>query len=236
MVAKCGEVRVWHWAHHIKRACDPWWENETVWHRAWKDEFPPAWQEVVERADDGERHIADVKTDRGWVLEFQHSYLHPEERRSRNAFYRQLVWVVNGRRRKTDYKQFVRVLDDGVPIDAAFQIRKLRYDEECRLLQEWGETQTPLFFDFGADESLWCRLVGRGGEVYVAPFSRGEFVGIHCHNGTPTIASSFQALIEELERRIASYEAQRRAQAHKQRALQASKSPQNPFRPRRYRL
>jgi hypothetical protein len=50
-------------------------ENETEWHRAWKDQFPPEWQEIVHLAGDGERHIADVKTGDGWVIEFQHSYI-----------------------------------------------------------------------------------------------------------------------------------------------------------------
>ena len=100
MIAKCSpeKKRVWHWAHKGKRSCDPWWENETEWHRAWKGYFPDDWQEVVHRAENGEKHIADVKTDQGWVLEFQHSYLKSEERYSREAFYRKLVWVVDGTR------------------------------------------------------------------------------------------------------------------------------------------
>ena len=86
MVARCGEVRVRHWAHKGRRHCDPWWENETEWHRGWKDRFPADWQEIVHPDGDGERHIADVKTGDGWVIEFQHSYIKPEERRSREAF------------------------------------------------------------------------------------------------------------------------------------------------------
>ena len=78
MIAKCGEVKIWHWAHKGRCTCDPWWENETEWHRTWKGLFPESWQEVIHQADDGERHIADVKTDRGWVIEFQHSFIKPE--------------------------------------------------------------------------------------------------------------------------------------------------------------
>ena len=33
LIAKCGEVRINHWAHKGTRNCDPWWENETNWHR-----------------------------------------------------------------------------------------------------------------------------------------------------------------------------------------------------------
>jgi len=54
----------------------------------------------------GEKHIADVKTKNGWVLEFQHSYIKPEERNYRNAFYSKLVWIIDGLRRKTDRIQF----------------------------------------------------------------------------------------------------------------------------------
>lgn len=32
MVSKCGNVKVWHWAHKGRRMCDLWWENETEWH------------------------------------------------------------------------------------------------------------------------------------------------------------------------------------------------------------
>ncbi|MCA6063582.1 competence protein CoiA [Thalassolituus marinus] len=84
LIAKCGELKVNHWSHKGSRNCDPWWENETEWHRSWKDYFPKEWQEVVHFDNSGEKHIADVKTKNGWVLEFQHSFLNPEERQSRN--------------------------------------------------------------------------------------------------------------------------------------------------------
>ncbi len=113
MVAKCGEVRMWHWAHQGSRFCDPWWENETEWHRAWKDQFPDEWQEIVHHAENGERHIADVKTGDGWVIEFQHSSIRPDERRSREAFYRSLIWVVDGLRRKRDGGHFSRAWGKG---------------------------------------------------------------------------------------------------------------------------
>lgn len=94
MVAKCGELRSSHWAHRSTLLCDPWWENETEWHRSWKDQFPVDWQEFVYRAATGEKHVADVRTDHEWVIEFQHSHIKPEERRSRDIFYRKLVWVI----------------------------------------------------------------------------------------------------------------------------------------------
>ena len=116
LVAKCGEVYVNHWAHKGKRNCDPWWENETDWHRSWKGKFPIDWQEVIQIAENGEKHIADVKTESDWVLEIQHSYLKPEERRARNAFYPKLVWVVGGTRRKTDVPQFDKAIKESTAV------------------------------------------------------------------------------------------------------------------------
>ena len=87
MIAKCGNKKVWHWAHKTKKTCDHWWENETQWHRDWKDQFPVEWQEVVHFAEGGEKHVADVKTSTGLVIEFQHSAITKEEVLSRTAFY-----------------------------------------------------------------------------------------------------------------------------------------------------
>lgn len=96
MLAKCGSLRLWHWSHISGSHCDPWHEPETQWHRDWKNCFPQAWQEVVARdAHTGERHVADVKTASGFVLEFQNSAIAPEEMRIRELFYGNMAWVVN---------------------------------------------------------------------------------------------------------------------------------------------
>src|ERR1041385_5779332 len=108
VIAKCGNIRVRHWAHRAGGVCDPWWENETEWHRAWKDLFPAECQEVVHHAGDGELHIADVKTHDGWFIEFQPSPISPEERRSREAFYQSLIWVVDGTTLKRGQRHFLR--------------------------------------------------------------------------------------------------------------------------------
>lgn len=96
MVSKCGTKVLWHWAHHTRRHCDPWWENETEWHRAWKGCFPEAWREQVHFDDKGEKHIADVKTPSGTVVEFQNSAMSPEELQARERFYGKMLWIVNG--------------------------------------------------------------------------------------------------------------------------------------------
>lgn len=96
-ISKCGSVRLWHWAHQGRRHCDPWWENETDWHRAWKSQFPEDCREVVHFDEvTGEKHVADVKTRRGMVIELQHSAMPLEELQSREKFYGRMIWIVDG--------------------------------------------------------------------------------------------------------------------------------------------
>lgn len=96
MVAKCGPRVMHHWAHSRQRNCDPWWENETPWHRAWKSLFPEECREISHTAVDGEIHRADVKTPTGIVIEIQHSSMTDAERLSREMFYGNLIWVIDG--------------------------------------------------------------------------------------------------------------------------------------------
>lgn len=219
MVAKCGEVRVRHWAHQGRHLCDPWWENETEWHRAWKDQFPANWQEIVHPAEGGERHIADVKTDRGWVIEFQHSYLNPAERRSRNAFYPKLVWVVDATRRKRDGKQFGEALNNGARRFANLPIVQVRSDE-CALLQEWAGSHAPIFFDFGSNVLSWL-IAGRAdGSAYVGPISRASFIDMH-RGGVTQEVRDFDALVKDFRGLVADYEAHLQAQVLKQSSPQS---------------
>lgn len=107
VVAKCGSQRVHHWAHRGARTCDHWWEPETAWHRARKLQFPEAWQETIRHEGvTGEKHIADVQTPQGLTIEFQHSHSRAVERASREAFYGDMVWVVDGRRLQRDLPRF----------------------------------------------------------------------------------------------------------------------------------
>ena len=100
VIAKCGEIKMDHWAHKSLAQCDKWWEHETEWHRSWKNKFPLDWQEVIAIDEmTGEKHIADIKTDKGMVIEFQHSNISAEERISREKFYKNMIWVIDGTRR-----------------------------------------------------------------------------------------------------------------------------------------
>jgi len=97
MTAKCGLMKLHHWAHCINVQCDSWWEPETEWHRLWKSHFQEQEREkTFYDTQLQEYHRADVYTRRGVTIEFQNSPLALEELLSRERFYSQLVWVVNG--------------------------------------------------------------------------------------------------------------------------------------------
>ncbi len=96
VVAKCGDVRIWHWAHLGKLECDHWWEPETEWHRSWKSMFPRDGRKSYMSLIVASATLQDVKTPAGLVVELQHSPIAPEERLSRESFYKSMVgwWTV----------------------------------------------------------------------------------------------------------------------------------------------
>ncbi len=193
--AFCGEVYAAHWKHDKKCKCDPWRDNETEWHRAWKNKFPTAWQEVEHRDKSGEKHIADVKTDTDWAIEFQHSYLKPEERRSRNVFYKKLVWVVDGTRRKTDSKQFAKIIkEDSIKVIDSPPTIKVLFPEECRLFNEWGNSEALVLFDFSGNNEnnnslLWFLYPQmQSGNVYLSYINKSGFVELSNNDGFEKLA------------------------------------------------
>ncbi|WP_033838645.1 competence protein CoiA [Mesorhizobium loti] len=188
MVLKCGSQRVWHWAHHGARNCDTWWEPETPWHRRWKNQFPLKWQEIIRHDEKGEKHIADVITENGLVVEFQHSHLPAPEKAAREAFYGNLLWIVNGTRLKRDRHRFLKR-------ENLFRLPYTNHvfitrSPELSLPSVWVKCTKPVVFDFegfavaneipGAmQEKLWCLLPGRiDGYATVVGISRAWFVDV----------------------------------------------------------
>lgn len=134
---------------------------------------------MIHEADQGEKHIADVKTARDWVIEFQRSPIKSEERQSREAFYKKLIWVVDGTRRKRDWGQFVKALDSGGAVTRFPNMRRISADG-CVLLREWSSSASRVFFDFGEGGRIWWLLSkGAGKPVYVMPLPCAHFINNH---------------------------------------------------------
>lgn len=94
-VAKCGSIKLHHWAHKSIIDCDPWGEPEKEWDRNWKNHFPEDFHEVYFKDEkSGEVHRADIHTTNGVTLEFQNSPISIEELKSGEEFHVKLIWVV----------------------------------------------------------------------------------------------------------------------------------------------
>jgi hypothetical protein len=96
LLAKCGEIKQWHWAHQAGD-CDPWYEPESEWHLGWKALRADAEQTEVTIKRDGIIHRADIVCADGTVLELQHSSISPEEIRERERFYGKIAWLFDAR-------------------------------------------------------------------------------------------------------------------------------------------
>lgn len=173
VVAKCGNKRIHHWAHYSQKICDHWWEPETEWHRKWKDNFPIEWQEIF-LADEqlGKKHIADVQTPEGLVIEFQHSNIIHQERTMRENFYKQMIWVVDGTRLKKDFPRFVRAknhLRKGYKPN----IFHVECPEKC-FPSAWTQSPVPIIFDFFDSTSSPEEYAIRQPLYYLLPIQIGS--------------------------------------------------------------
>lgn len=178
MIAKCGTIKIWHWAHETLDHCDPWRQGETAWHLGWKARFPKDWTErAIVR--DGKKHVADVLLPTNKVIEFQHSSISAEEIVEREKFYRNILWVFDASK-AAEASRFVTYQKDGywtfcwrhprhslrrcalpVFVDLGdgylFEIRKIytASDNKCqrcngsmRVKSEWGEWQICVCVDY----------------------------------------------------------------------------------------
>jgi len=190
VIARCGTKKIWHWAHKSNKDCDKWWEPETEWHRNWKNNFPTDWQEIsFFDKKTNEKHIADVHTTQSLVIEFQHSNINPQERFTREQFYKNLVWVVDGTRLKRDYPRFLKEWKtDGISDvrqTEKFGIYKVYFPEYC-FPEAWLNSSVPVIFDFRGDGSLedsegirnnlYCLFPQVGSRARVALISRKAFI------------------------------------------------------------
>lgn len=95
MVAKCGDIVSWHWAHTTTENCDPWSSGEGEWHRGWKRRLEVrcgAKSETV-LTRHGQTHRADSMMPNGLVIEYQANYLNLPDIEARERFYGSMLWI-----------------------------------------------------------------------------------------------------------------------------------------------
>jgi len=94
VIAKCGQIKVHHWAHESNEDCDTWSEHVGPWHLSWQNIVQDEYVEVSIAA-----HRADIQNSVGTVIELQHSPISPDEIACREEFYDDMVWVFDATER-----------------------------------------------------------------------------------------------------------------------------------------
>lgn len=92
LVARCGEINIWHWAHEAGASMCVGSGQESAWHAAWK-----LWAAntigAATEVPDG-RHRADIVTLDGRVIELQSGYLDARAIAAREEQYGdRLTWI-----------------------------------------------------------------------------------------------------------------------------------------------
>lgn len=173
VISKCGDVKVWHWAHSKGGSCDSWYEPETVWHKNWKLTFGKENCEI--RINKEARwHVADVFTKDGVVIELQNSPIQKDVIRKREDFYGdKMIWVINGVKFKDHF--YLKDLGEKYnhwtlqPAKYMPSFEKVLFKWEFAR-RSWEDCQRHIFIDF-QDGSLFWVHSGMG-----STFGEGKFV------------------------------------------------------------
>lgn len=144
VLAKCGEVLTWHWAHVAALGCD--WEpgGETEWHLNWKAAAPDDRQEVALNG-----HRADIVSPTGVVIELQHSHLSGINIRDRERAYGRMVWLFDARTARDKQNLELRRHPDQ---DPANLYRNITWYYAPAFTTQ---TSAVMFLDIGDDQLLW---------------------------------------------------------------------------------
>jgi competence protein CoiA len=157
VIAKCGPINAWHWAHRAAD-CDSWAEPDTQWHVDWQEMFPADCCEVPI----GD-HRADVRSPFGLVIEFQHSALSVDEIGERERHYGEMLWVFDAiEAYQTDRLNLRRKYKPGVnwwndtdyPVNERYEpgnYRSFRWKHPRRSVLA---CQCPVYLDLGGGQLL----------------------------------------------------------------------------------
>lgn len=158
IIAKCGDIKMWHWAHKQSdsECIGDGSEAETQWHREWKEAVPVEWCERIIKVDN-RLGRADILKPISCpiVYEFQHSYISPEAIAQRENFYLNIarigmVWVFDIGQ-GTTWQSGENAGDDRLHI----QPRQAVPGDDIRFYWENGKTsilhtRTQLYLDLGS--------------------------------------------------------------------------------------
>jgi competence CoiA-like predicted nuclease len=195
VLAKCGEINIWHWAHTKDENCDNWYEPKTEWHKNWKLTFgKDNCEKVISK--DGVRHIADIHTIDNFIIELQNSPIQKQIIIKRENFYgERMMWIINGKPFKDNFSyrrtRSVRLDEEEeyylkynpLLANKNIQPRKDEYTFRWNWSKKsWSSAQRKVFIDFG-DEHLFWVLEGIGTSGGIGKLiSKERFIKEHSGN------------------------------------------------------
>jgi len=190
LIAKCGEVKVHHWA---RKTADPdtWWEKETPWHINWKSLFPENDREQKITDCTGETHRMDARTFIGikaYVLEFQNSRIEISEVSARDTAYKNngyagVIWVWNGETIKME----TEALGNGL-VRAVIRTKgKAIWQCDCLALIDCGETIYQVVATPEYENDYW----------YLKPMAKGDVIATLTTNASNTSTMTMRMMLEE---------------------------------------
>jgi len=156
----------------------------TEWHRQWQECFSEQYREIVHKdPETGEKHIADIKipiAGKELVIEFQNSPISAKEIQSREHFYKDMIWVVNGETyplkiggwknirhqiesgyyvpsKKKEHIDFLNSITDEY-FDYLIDINDKTINYSCKKMF-FIEAEKPIYIDIGNNEILFFKNV-----------------------------------------------------------------------------
>lgn len=147
VIAKCGDVKIHHWAHEVDYDCIEK-EPESQWHLYNKNLFDIKYQEKIVWVL-GAMKRADIKLDNNLVIEFQNSPINTYDVESREFHHMKMIWVINVNEKKNFFiynnsfewhHPIKNLYDFRFPIFLSFEnyyIRVLNYNYDTFLKEEW---------------------------------------------------------------------------------------------------
>ncbi len=189
--SRCGDVKVWHWAHVNEKSCDDWFERETEWHKNWKKHFGIELTEVI-IIKNGKKHIADIQTRDKIVIELQNSPLPKPIVKKREEFYgEKMLWIINGESFKSSFEiitpkhsnLFFAVSQGYVHKKLGSLIKKGHEFFTWKWSKSsWNIAERPVFIDFGDDYLFWVKEGMGTSYGYGRSISKKEFLNKYLDN------------------------------------------------------
>lgn len=165
LIPACGDINTHHWRHKNLKECDSWKENETDWHRIWKNYFPKDWLEVVIKRNLNV-HRADIKTKAGLVVELQNSSISQSDILERELFYGNMIWLINANSFKENFHIRSSVNENLRKLDIVLNIQLVENSEieedlapSFKYLEGQKEKLKDLKFEFESHDRKLADLI-----------------------------------------------------------------------------